>query len=245
MKVGKERIFYLMEGVDINMSICQYLKLEYLYNLLDSQSYFLKRKQFFEDMAEKMPPMRNVFSMFTPHVVGTNHINTKKYQEEKKNLYELINQLEYAKSLPTSCWTKRIDENYLMWKSYAPENGVCIKSTIHNFIASFTSCEYRIICGKMSYNNYRGLRTIDDYLFSKHSFYSNEEEIRFYFDKQNYNEHKQLEKAVYIKVDPTVLIDKIILSPLMDNKKVDEVITRIRNNFNFEIKKSSISLKNG
>ena len=88
-------------------------------------------------------------------------------------------------------------------------------------------------------------RTIDDYLFSKHSFYSNEEEIRFYFDKQNYNEHKQLEKAVYIKVDPTVLIDKIILSPLMDNKKVDEVITRIRNNFNFEIKKSSISLKNG
>lgn len=243
MKVGKEKIIYLMDGIDIQMPIRQYMNLEYLYQLLGTKRYFLRRKQHFEDMAEKMPPMKSVFSLFTPHIVGAAIKDEKQYQKKKKELHELISQLEYAKNLPTSCWTKRNNENYLMWKAYAPDNGVCIKSTIYNFTTSFIEDDYQIVCGEISYNNYKGLRTIDDYLFSKHSFYSNEEEIRFYFDKQDNEEQELTDEHVYIKVDPSVLIDEIILSPFMDDKNVNKAITIVHNNYNCRINKSLVSIK--
>ena len=63
----KLRHFLLMDGVDTEQTICQYMDLDYLLRLLDTHTYFVKPKQSFQDFHESCLPLK---SIFIPHLVG-------------------------------------------------------------------------------------------------------------------------------------------------------------------------------
>ena len=56
------RYFQLMDGLDGNTPIRQYLKLDYLLQLLESGSYYVKRKRKFEDKRECWKKICNYFT---------------------------------------------------------------------------------------------------------------------------------------------------------------------------------------
>ena len=109
-------------------------------------------------------------------------------------------------------------ESYLMWKAYSNiNNGVVIKTNAHRLMASYSG-DASITIGKVVYIDEQtqsaqpfGQELNWMYLvFSKLWFYSDEKELRLYFDDRV--QHLQHE----VPVDLNILIDEIRLSPKMD-----------------------------
>ena len=75
----KLRYFLLMDGVDSEEEIYQYMDLDYLLRLLESRSYFVKQKRFFPDFHESFLPLKSIFcpslfiignkSTFIPNII--------------------------------------------------------------------------------------------------------------------------------------------------------------------------------
>ena len=225
---------YTNEGDD-NRQICQYMRLDYLFQLLETQKYHVTRRREFEDIDEHFANKSRLFR-FLP--VGENTHTNKTIltnQESTKSIDNLIPESDII-HCPTSCWTLQKEENYLMWKTYATEFGIRIKSTIKNFIASLKldlgeDLKNKVVCGEMSYFSKIYPYTEDDsQLFYKNKVYSGEEEFRFYFylsDEDDPNRTKT--SHLLIPIDTKVLIDEILLSPFIGkeaaNKFVDVIIT--------------------
>ena len=148
--MNKMRYYYLMDGLDENLPICQYMDLDYLLRLLGTRSYYVKAKELFPDKRESSLPLKSIFRLQPVEpgsYKGSDSISSKdslkKYREYKE-----------SGAFLTACWTEREGESALMWANFTTKMGICIKSTIHNFIASFENDDYEIYCGRMSYNGY-------------------------------------------------------------------------------------------
>ena len=51
--MNKMRYYYLMDGLDENLPICQYMDLDYLLRLLGTRSYYVKAKELFRPVRLK------------------------------------------------------------------------------------------------------------------------------------------------------------------------------------------------
>lgn len=111
----------------------------------------------------------------------------------------------------SACWTEHLGENALMWGNFTSKMGICIKSSIHNFMASLDTDDYNIWCGRMAYSGIHTDTEILDCLFTKDKAFADEDEIRFYFTPRC-SQSDKTDKGVSIPVLPQVLIDEIILS---------------------------------
>ena len=234
--MNRTRIFQLMDGLDVNTPIRQYLNLNYLQRLLESSTYYVKSKRCFEDKRESALPLKSLFRL--QPVGNASNQSIGDYSIENS----LIKYRLYKKSgdYLTSCWTEREGESALMWKNFVAQEGACIKTTICNFVASFLKDDYEIFCGRISYNGYNADQTFMEALFSKERTFSEEKEIRFYFAPKDgmaniFDDH------ISIPIDHKVLIDEIILSPYIrpvERERLEHELSR-----NYEIKVSSSKIE--
>lgn len=126
-----------------------------------------------------------------------------------------------------------------MWKAYAPEDGVMIKSTINCFTRAVDYTGYDLICLPMSYCGYWGVGT-EETAMCKDRFYADERELRFYFDFDTDNQALADGDHIELPVNPKELISGVIISPFVDKDKVAEHRKELREKYNIIASYSSI-----
>ncbi|MDE5849928.1 MAG: hypothetical protein K2H38_07285 [Muribaculaceae bacterium] len=223
--------FYLRKGLD-DIKICQYLSLDNFLKQLIGGKYYVRRKNMFEDVTEKTLP---IDFLFVPSEVNTNQKNQSKdlldRQIQKFNRFK-----ELSKSF-VSCWTKDISSDYFMWKTYASTYGVCIMSTIKNFIASFDNrcfVNYETYVSDVIYRNFSYADEPDDLLFVKNPLYRSEQEIRFIFLPNE--DSPQNKYNILLPYNYDVMIDEVRLSPFWASATSKFLKDILENKFGLKVK---------
>lgn len=229
--------YYLLKGWEDNVSIYQYMDLDYLISLLESKQYFVNRKCHFEDKGESVLPPKSLFGLNSFGVQLNKDEITKMTQE----ISEKLNRYRESSSWLTSCWTKDNTESLLMWKNYTTKIGVRIKSRIKDVIASIDTDKYTIVCGHMAYDGYTS-KPYEECLFSKEPYFKDEHEVRFYFIPNN--ESMNSIKGENISVLPDIMIDEITLSPYIKEIAAVKIAELLRREYDLNvINLSKIRLK--
>jgi len=239
----KLRYFLLMDGVDTEQTIYQYMDLDYLLRLLDTRTYFVKPKQSFHDLHESCLPLKSIFK---PHLVGREY--DKSVVADTNESLVRLRQFRESGTMLTACWTEHLGENALMWRNFTSKIGICIKSSIHNFMASLVTDDYDVCCGRMSYPGIHSKTELDECLFIKDKAFIDEKEIRFYFTPKG-NHNTTNDKGVSIPILPQILIDEIILSPYINTQACKVLTDFINDKYNvdkqnrFKVRTSEIKIK--
>lgn len=239
MKKEKLNYYYYLpnDGTEDRV-ICQYMRFDYLIRLLETHMYFVKRRREFDDTNESYENVKLAFPIAP----------AKKYDSQEQVLTERTIPYFDIIHCPASCWTKNENESFLMWKSYATEIGVRIKTTVHNLIASLEidlerNGMNKVVCGSMNYK--KNLIPSSDelgQLFNKDMAYSAENEFRFYFHISN-DPDKKSTKYRLIPVNISVMIDEILLSPFICKEAADKLARMIKCSYGINVKQSNIKLK--
>ncbi len=215
-------------GKTENLEICRYMELEYFIRMLKTCTIYVKRKRFYEDPFEKIPPMDAAYR-FSP--CGENTLPQPEREERRKSI-----DVEYAKwaAMPTSCWTLDKKDNYMMWKAYAPHLGIRINSSVNGFMSSivgnakFSRNKCTLHYGKMNYNN---LDKKDHAAFWKDQAYRDEREYRFYFeiegDSCNIGDCGG-NKGISIPINKDDLIESVTISPYINIITAREIETFLK-----------------
>ena len=237
MKEKLNYYYYLPNDGPGNRIICQYMRLDYLIQLLETHKYYVGRRRVFEDANESYENLKLAFPIAP----------AKKLDMQEQELGERIIPYSDIIHSPTSCWTKNENESFLMWKSYATEVGACIKTTVHNLIASLEiNLDYngmnKVVCGSMNYKEF--LPSSDELrqLFDKDITFSDENEFRFYFHLSDDTDKKRT-KFQLIPVNTAVMIDEIILSPFICKEATDKLARMIKCSYGINVKQSNITLR--
>ena len=231
----KLRFYQLMDGVDANTEIRQYMDLDYIFRLLETRSYFVKQKQDFPDKHESRLPLKAMFSL--------QYVEPGSYKGKSTDITESIERIrKFTESgrMLTACWTERRGESALMWKNFTTKMGGCIKSTINRFVASFANDDYDICCGKMLYTGVYAGQDFTESLFTKDKAFEEEKEIRFYFTPKN---GLPTNKGISIPILPDVMIKEIILSPYIEPMARDVLKQIISEKYEIIVTPSKIELK--
>ena len=145
-------------------------------------------------------------------------------------------------NLLTSCWCLRTHENVLMWNCYASKIGVRIISTISRFVSSLSTDVYDVLCGCIKYNGYSFYN--DDLCFTKDKGYESEDEYRFYLmpkvSSQNSDTNKP--KPVRLKVEPSVLIKEVTVSPYIETRVANEICKLITDRYGIAMRTSTLKI---
>ena len=206
-----------------DQEIYHYLNLDYFLEQLSRSEFYVGRKDlFFYDITEARLPLNQLFLSTEANrpLSSSDKLNIE--QNYKK--YEAYK--EYSKSFVSS-WTIGSKDDYLMWNVYAKKYGVCIVSTIKDYIRSLNQqylCNYDIKYNKITYKNYYFTDQIEDLLFQKLPLYSSEKEFRFIFTPKD---EKDKEKSnIWIPFDHKMMIKEVVLSPffsIQNSKFLKEV----------------------
>lgn len=219
--------------------ICQYMRLDYLIQLLETNKLYAKRRRENNDANEGYYKNYLEFGFSIADENGVSNTESPKRDFTYKDIVDC----------PISCWTKTERESYLMWKSYAGDTGVRIKSSIHNLVASLQLVlekdgNNKVCCGSMNYcQNFLPSNDEEHQMFSKDEVYSDEDELRFYFILSDDSNRKCTTHRL-IPIDPNVLIDEILLSPFLCKEAADKLARMIKCSYGFEnVEQSKIKIK--
>lgn len=229
--------YYRHKDGEDDIPICQYMRLDYLFQLLETQRYYASRRNVFIDANEVNSKIKLKFNL-KPNIMNITPVT----QISKK----LFSKTE-LENMPTACWTIRKQESFLMWKCYATEMGVCIKTTKHNLIASIKTdisehSDNQVICGSMDYKSFKPSLNEEKQLFDKDKAYAEEKEFRFYFHFPSYDTNKDA-KGITIPVDTKIMIEEIILSPFIQKVAANKLVQMINNDYGINARQSDIKLK--
>ena len=232
--------FYRICDGSGNRPICQYMRLDYLLQLLETGKYYVKRRKNFNDAGE-----RHIKYKFD---YGVTAIDEGVLQLSRVNKSTRENVISYSDivNCPTSCWTKADHESFLMWKSYASEIGVCVKTTVHNVISSLLidlgkkPDENRLLCGSMNYYKDKDLTAEERQLFGKNLVYADEDEFRFYFHFAS--DTDKTTEGVYVPVNTNLMIDEVLLSPFICKDTAKSLAEMIKRHYNIDANPSSIDI---
>lgn len=197
-----------------NTPICQYMRLDYLFRLLETQKYYVNRKRLFWDNREKDYPEKLKYTVeyYPGDGIKTPPLNNK---DELSNNIRLYKEKSY---LLTSCWTLNMTENVLMWER-GTDFKACIRSTIGQFIGAFRNLELYIWCGDIEYKTFNQINTWEDKLWYKQPFFIGEDEFRFYFSKKldaiEVDDHDPCKPCLF-DINPNDMINEIVLDPRID-----------------------------
>lgn len=214
--------FWLMEKVGLSAEtvIYHYFDIEYLIQMLDNGSFHVSRKKVFADSMEQELLKRNLWFAFSIVSKNAPRQDSSLIQNEinrNRKQFSLLSQTL------TSCWSQGPNENILLWKYYTkPSFGVCIKTTLGKFVEALNDDCFEIWCGKMLYENREQTTNINDAEWMKPPEYAGENEIRFYFKKNDLVPFGLdiRSDAAFLGIDYRVLIDEIRLSPYMSKEEI-------------------------
>lgn len=202
--------FYLKKGLKPYTRICQFISLNNFLNQLMLGKYYIRRKDLFEDVNERTLPTN---LLFIPTLANSpQSVNSRDLLDNQTQEFNRFKDL--SKSFVSS-WTLCDTPQDFMWKIYASSYGVCIVSTIDNFIASFdfgNFKEYEVYCADIEYRKPHYNDKADDLLFVKHPSYASEQELRFLFLPGDTDEERP---NLWLPYNCQVMLDQIILSPFL------------------------------
>ena len=193
----KDKKYYLYNRLPTGLNawnpyvpICRYLQFDTFIGMVKQHKFFVNIKQNFVDQNEIRLPLKGSFST---HICGRETSKEIYKDEIKKDTKRRIEYKNYN-FMPTSCWTLQTNENYLMWKAYAPNMGVRIKTNVDKLLSSLSTDNFDVLCGYIFYDGYGATKDVDDCLFSKTRSFSDEREFRIYFQPQNDEQKKAIEE---------------------------------------------------
>lgn len=226
---------HMVNGVEESTHICQYMDLDYFLQLLENKEYCVKRKFTFEDANEGMFPLKSVFPLSA--VGATIPPQPKQDIDICLRVWKKIQEL---KVIPTACWTLNTQERLSMWKTFTNKFGVCVKSSVHNVVASIMQKDYDIWCGKIEYNGYYAQKGLISNLFSKKPVFSEEDECRFYF----FGEKDMVDQSQYVKlkIDPNIMVNDIVLSPFINRKSSQRLASFFISEYGIHTSPSTIKI---
>lgn len=219
--------------------IHRYLSLNHFIDMMEHQRLYVNRRKDFNDATERYIPF------YWPGFLEPVGENIPP-QPDRTQYYQDIRK-EYSRwaNMPTLCWTLATNENYLMWKGYTGEIGVCIVSTIRKFITSiqdskdFKKKECIIHLGQMLYNGFSSINT-ESLPFWKGREFASENELRFYFaiegdtDKDNH---------VFIPINRSMLINKLIITPFVCSTTAKVLADMLRTKYKINVSSSKIRIQ--
>ena len=239
MKDGKLNWYYYHPNDGpADRVICQYMRLDYLIQFLETNKLYAKRRRENNDANEGY--YKNYLEFGSTIADKSGVTNTER---PKRNLTykEIVD-------CPISCWTKTERESYLMWKSYAGNTGVRIKSSIHNLIASLQldlreKGVDKVYCGSMNYcQNLLPSNDEEKQFFSKDEVYADEDEFRFYFVLSDDTNRKCTNHRL-IPINPKVMINEILLSPFLCKDAANKLARMIKCSYGYDnVKQSKIKI---
>lgn len=246
MEENKEKLFILNQNIDRDTRICRYMGFDVFLQLLYGK-LFVPRRELFMDFRES--GRRSIKSRFLWSISETNDDN-QKIREELKVYDQYSKNLRQSRFLLTSCWTIDDGEDFLMWKSYASQIGVCVKTTIGQLLSNINYEKYDLmpICSTMSYLSIYQKAGFLESVFAKDKYYQSENEFRLYFvprsnvtdeemksidtetverilSRSSEKEEEQSKDpkypmSIFLEVDPQ-FISSIVLSPFIKSSTID------------------------
>jgi len=219
MKKGKSLWIHPVD-LSADTRICRYMGFDAFLQLLEG-SLFVPRKNLFLDARESgkiLNQWRFACSFFEENGEET----FRKVNEEQSEIDKYIENLRKSKYLLTSCWTVDNGEDYLMWMSYAPTIGVCVRTTIGDLLNSieYDKYDYIPICSPMLYGNVSKRKSFLESVFTKDKYYKSEREMRIYFVPKSEINNFNLDSITNSD------IESILINSLVKEKEMCELKTR-------------------
>lgn len=209
----EDKNIYVAQDIDPNTSIFKYTELFNLLMLSRNQFYVGAKKNFSDKLesGEEFFILNSDFTIAGEPLPESQVIRSKQFRQEIKKTKDWL----------TACWTLKKEEDFFMWKTYAPGPfSVGIETTIQDLLDTFDFDDYNIFVNKINYEGTRKcIKDITDYAFYKYNFYKGEEELRIYFlptvrhtietDKNG------KETDIYLKLKSPLPIKSLLLSPFL------------------------------
>ena len=177
--VGTKRIIVKSNRANISQStrIARYTSLSNLVDIMYYHRLYVPNRQNFDDLRETKGLRR--YREDIPQIRSFASHNSVLWWNSIEN--------DRRRFLRTcvSCWTMgtvngdKLDENYLMWKSYAKGNVSCrMETTLGQLLDSITDIPEDIIIEDVVYGDSCQLNNNESLLFHKSRFYALEQELR-------------------------------------------------------------------
>jgi len=210
----KKRMYLINNNTRADTPICRYMSFDKFIQLVEGKLYVPRKKSFW-DIREsgKIPPkFRWAFSLHQ----ASNFEGQKSSEKIQKDIDQEIKNVLISRLLLTSCWTIDNGEDYLMWKAYAGDCGICVHTTIEKLLEAinYDKENYLVVCSPMFYGHYKPRKPFLETIFKKDLPYQSENEIRFYFLKDKdimVEEQKEIE---------TSIVERMLLEACEDEEKM-------------------------
>lgn len=234
--MGEHKIYYLDNRLDPQAQICHYMPFDCFFRMLVSQKHYISFKKNFRDLSERKLPLK---CQFKPRLIGEK-LTEEEFREDYEKMQERNTLYEKLGQIPSDCWSLNSKEDYLMWRGYANGAGVCIQTSIDDYVDSLQITNLELYCLKMRYRLPSFTTTAEDCLAIKHPCFESEREVRFYFmSEDNYNGNST---GIDVEFDKVKMINTVILSPFMYKNVARELVDYLKTIHGLNAKVSSISL---
>lgn len=204
--------------------IYHYLQVNYLYDLLESNTLYVNNRALFSDVREQgmLENLKYRFGIFLPCAYNK--------QDEKRNdemCQYLLGLRKFAHNSCISCWTKGnnsgdCDEDILEWDHYgtgkAQYGETCrIETTVEDLVNSIKSNKDAMWLSEVLYDEEKMRSNPEQWIFWKHYAYRQEHEVRLCIDTTK--DH------ICLDIVPETLIKSIRLSPYINKHDQQRIIT--------------------
>ena len=227
---GNHNIYFraISPSISLDTKIYRYIKIEYLFDLIDRKRLYIPNRNSFTDLRDKI----EIEKRFEPLALQLEPVPSRKCRKDAQELKEL-KRLTF--NICVSCWTldsrrnSDCNESFLMWKAYRHNGDICrIGTTIGHLIDSIESVPCDVAISDVCYDK-RNAYVCDRLIFNKQLYYEDEQELRIAALS-----HKDL--FIDLPIDPYILLDEITLSPFL--------IPRVENMYKSMLEKTYPKLKN-
>lgn len=249
---------YAFEKPDCDAQIWKYMTILEFISLLDSKMLFFCVLNKFEDKFEGSITQNDLEN----NVLLVNYLKTicpecslddlsMRDKKLRKNLRSLVS---------VNSWHLNNSESAAMWKVHLKENeGIAIQSTFNRFVQALTDDKVNdVYIGKIKYIDYSKDNIPDDHfihpIMHKRQSFEFEHELRAVvsiipINKPEFtafsSSFKKYKKGMYVPVDLSMLIEKIFVSPNMENwqLKIIQSLTKkyLSKNLSKQVKKSDLT----
>lgn len=206
--------------------IYHYLQVNYLYDLLESNTLYVNNRALFSDVREQgmLENLKYRFNIFLP----CSH-NKQEKKENMESCKELSKIKEFAHNSCISCWTKGnnsgdCDEDILEWDHYgtgkAQYGETCrIETTVEDLVNSIKSNKDAMWLSEVLYDKEKMISNPEQWIFWKYYAYRQEQEVRLCIDTTK--------DCVHLNILPKDLIHSIRLSPYIKEHDQKKIITTL------------------
>ncbi len=214
--------------------IYRYMEFAHLIELIEKGILFVPNRQRFTDLREHSELQIKSLEEAMCVLENMPNYRSRAFLKQQQERYAQIwNQA-------VLCWTfdahgkdkqnNELGENYLMWRCHANKHFVCrIRTTIEHFAKSLDDVDYDILVSPVDYEPLpiHHLANEPSRIFKKPAFYQDEQEVRCVV-LHNDMRKCTAKEDIKLRINPSILIEEIKLSPFINKEEERLLETRLR-----------------